>query len=74
MCYIWVPIMKKAILFRTFIAFPLFGIGMPDLAFKCIQSNFHIPKLHYSIYAILVGLAIASFFVERIYSKAGSSR
>lgn len=45
--------MKGLFVLRILIAFPLIGLGIPDLIFKIHDSLYIIPLAHYYIFTIL---------------------
>jgi len=46
--------MKGIYVLRILIAFPLAGLGLPDLFFKLHDAQYVIPAAHYYIFGILL--------------------
>ncbi len=57
--------MKNIAIFRIFVAFPLIGIALPDLASKFEDANYKIPAVHFILFVTLLSLLLVSFVVKQ---------
>ena len=57
--------MKKVQMFRNFLWFPIISITLFNVTFKIQNESYHVPKSHYIILFILVGLFVISFLFKK---------
>ena len=57
--------MKNLPILRLFIAFPLIGIAIPDFAFICDDTHYHIPTWHFVAFLILVVVLLGTYVLKQ---------